>query len=320
MLPNGTPLLRSCRLNVLDESARHARFVCEPLERGFGDLLGRSLRHALLNTIPCAAVVGARARCGGIEASRFWMRELCLSLADLALDARAPVFVRIEAPAGTVVRAAALARPGLQALDLARELCVAEEELVLELWIEPGHSMQLAVKRDPLTLPDGAWPVDAFFGPVRRADYFIERPPSGSSAQLERLLLDVDTNGAVTPRDALRAAARALPPHFAVMLDDERIEALPEVETAPAIYEQHLFASVAELEISVRAQNSLHQARVDRIGDLVQLSERQLLETRTLGRKSIRELHRVLAERGLWLGMRIPDWRRRVDARQGSNA
>jgi DNA-directed RNA polymerase subunit alpha len=208
---NWTTLLRPRKPDGAPDTDRRAEFVCEPLECGFGDELGAALRRMLLEAVPGAAVVGARARLGDVAPPASWMRELCLNLSQLVLGtAEMTSYLRLEVPAGRVVRAATVADAGLSVVDAAQGLCIASEHLALELWIERSCGMRLGAKAAHGALPADAWTVDAFFGPVRRADYHTERPQLRPWSHLDRLLLDVETNGAVTPHEALWAAVRAL--------------------------------------------------------------------------------------------------------------
>jgi DNA-directed RNA polymerase subunit alpha len=207
---NWTTLIRPRK----DASDRHTEFVCEPLDRGFGDQLGAALRRALLEHVPGAAVVAARARLDGVEPLASWMTELCLNLSQLVLSAAETTqYVRLDVPAGRVVRADALASAGVSTLDGAHVLCIAHGRLRLELWFERSFGMCLTPKWSYTSLPADAWPVEAFFCPVLRANYHVERPQIRPWNDLDRLLLDIETNGAVTPQEALWTAVHALSRH-----------------------------------------------------------------------------------------------------------
>jgi DNA-directed RNA polymerase subunit alpha len=215
---NWSTLLRPGQLEGGDPSWL-ARFVCEPLERGFGDELGALLRHTLLHSVRGVAVVGVRARLDDGLPPVVWMNELRLNLSQLAIvDCGAPQSASLEVRAEAVVLASALSSVGLHVVDPSQQLCVARRPLALDLWIERGCGMRLGSLRAH-SLPAGVAAVDAFFGPVRRADYFTERPLVGAWASCDRLTVDIETNGAMTPHEALWAAVRVLTSHPGRRLD-----------------------------------------------------------------------------------------------------
>jgi DNA-directed RNA polymerase subunit alpha len=206
---NWPTLLRPARLES-DNPERVARFVCEPLEHDFADELGKSLRHALLHSLPGTAIVGVRARLDGIEPPWSWLNTLALNLSHLALgDCDAAKTISIGVPAGTIMRASTLASAGLRVVDPAQQLCIVGRRLVLDLWIERGYGMRLSASPSA-GLPADVTAVDAFFGPVLRADCFTERPSVGAWADCDRLMIDIETNGAMSPHEALWAAVRVL--------------------------------------------------------------------------------------------------------------
>ena len=208
---NWSTLIRPRKLEPARDSDRCGRFVCEPLDRGFGDELGRALRQVLLDALPGTAVVAARARLDGHAPEPGWMRELCLNLSQLVLGTgETTPYLRVELLAGSVMRGATLAALGLRVVEPEHPLCVASGRLVLELWLESGCGMRIGSKRAHVDLPDGAVAVDAFFGPVRRADYFTMRSHVGPWRNLDCLLLDIETNGAMSAHEALWTAVRTL--------------------------------------------------------------------------------------------------------------
>ncbi len=192
-----------------ERAATCGDFVCEPLERGVADELGRALRHALLHVVPGTAIVAARALMSdGTPPRPAWMRALCLNASQIVIgSSEAERHVRIAARAGSVVRAGAL---GLAVVDAAQWLCTADADLTLELWLERGRGMRFGSTLRERALPDGAWPVDAFFAPVRCADCFVESSRVGPWRHLDRLLIHVETNGAISADEALWTATRTL--------------------------------------------------------------------------------------------------------------
>jgi DNA-directed RNA polymerase subunit alpha len=183
-------------------------FVCEPLDGGAGDALGRALRHALLHEVPGTAIVAVRARlAAGTPPSGAWMRALCLAASQVVVTAaETQTYARVELAAGAVVAGAL----GLAVVDPSQELCTAEDDVTLELWLERACGMRFGSTSREHALPEGAWPVDAFFAPVRCADFFTERPRVGPWRHLDRLLIHIETNGAISADEALWTATRAL--------------------------------------------------------------------------------------------------------------
>jgi len=203
----------------LDES-RYQRFEGRGLERGAGALLGAALRHALLNRVPGAAVTAVRAEFDGLKTPPEWIRRLqsSLSLVALTLSSRAgsPLFLRLDVPPSTIVTAAELERPGVTVVDPSYEICATRKHrLTLELWLEQGFGMRFGGHARPL--PEGAVAVDAFFGPVIRADYYVHH---NDGDHLERVVLEVETNGVLTPQAALWKAALHAAPEWDVEIAD----------------------------------------------------------------------------------------------------
>lgn len=194
----------------VDGTDRIAQFVCEPLDCDFAHELALALRHALLHSVPGAAIVRMRARLDGTPAPDRWSSDLALALSQVAIaDCDGDRQVTIEAAAGTTVRAWSLVDAGLSLIDGQPVLCVARGQLTLELWIERRAGMRLA-SQTTHRLPAGVVAVDAFFTPVLRADCFCTQPTVGAWADCSRLVIEVETNGTITPADALAAAVRVL--------------------------------------------------------------------------------------------------------------
>jgi DNA-directed RNA polymerase subunit alpha len=182
--------------------------------------------------------------------------------------------------------------------------------LEMELCVERGRGYQAAERREPEALPINAILIDSDFSPVKRVNFHVE--PSKQEPGLERLVLEVWTNGSVTPETAVGEAARILEDQFDLLTDfpqsppPETEVGEPGVETAPRVeLNEHLFRNVDELELSVRASNCLKTASIRTIADLVQKTESELLKTKNFGKKSLNEIKTILGEMGLSLGMRL---------------
>jgi len=192
--------------------------------------------------------------------------------------------------------------------DVALATLDKDGSLEMEVCVERGRGYQPAEKREPEALPINAMLMDADFSPVKRVNFHVETQPSGS----ERLIVEVWTNGTVTPEVAIADASRILDDQFALLVDFSVVLSAPaegtETGTEPPVrseVNEHLFRNVDELELSVRASNCLKTANIRTIADLVQKTESELLKTKNFGKKSLNEIKTILGEMGLSLGMRL---------------
>jgi len=185
--------------------------------------------------------------------------------------------------------------------------------LAVEMRVKPGRGYVSAEKNFDDDLSIGWIPVDSVHSPVKKVNYFVENARVGQATDYEKLTLEVWTNGAVAPRDAVGLAARLLRDHLAILVsldEEEYVEETP-VEIAPADREafmDKLGKSVDELELSVRSYNCLKNANIRTIGDLVQKTEPEMLKTKNFGRKSLNEIKEILSGMGLSLGMKVDNW------------
>jgi DNA-directed RNA polymerase subunit alpha len=300
---NWQELIKPTKLDIIPghDATRHARIVAEPLERGFGLTLGNALRRVLLSSIQGAAVTavqidGVLHEFSSIPGVREDVTDVVLNIKQMSLS---------------------LAAEGAKRLTLSKKgpdlvLCTLDEgaEVRFEFTINTGNGYVPAEKNRPEDAPIGLIPVDSLYSPVRRVSYNVENTREGQVLDYDKLTMEIETNGTVTPEDALALSARILQDQLQSFINFEEPEA--RVEEVSAIEETGFSAAllkkVDELELSVRSANCLKNDNIVYIGDLIQKSEGEMLRTPNFGRKSLNEIKEVLAEMGLHLGMDVPNW------------
>jgi DNA-directed RNA polymerase subunit alpha len=299
---------RAIQLDASTLTPFYGRFTCEPLERGYGITIGNALRRTLLSSLAGAAITWVRlAKVDGNQD----LTELLLDLKEIVFRASPAKGhrARLDKTGPAVIHAGDLElEPGLEVMNPDRHLATLAEgaTLALELGVEVGRGYVPAHLLEPAP---GAIPLDAAFSPVRKATYAVTSARVGQQVDYDRLTLEVWTNGSVEPPAAAGFAAKVLREQLSVFIDFEELDEPPEpVDTGAERPNEHLFRSVEELELSVRAMNCLHTARIERIGDLVQRTDRDLMGTRNFGVKSLREIETLLRQLGLSLGMTLDDW------------
>jgi DNA-directed RNA polymerase subunit alpha len=297
-------------------SADHGIFVIEPFEPGFALTIGNAFRRVLLSSIEGAAPTWVKVE--GVLHEFSFLTGMTEDTLDVLTNLRRVVFklhgersrlvhLRVTGPA--TVRAGDFRTDAdLEILNPDQTLAVLERDVVLEmeLQVEKGRGYVPADKREMEALPINALAIDADFSPVKRVNFRIE--PAKRKAAAERLVVELWTNGSVSPEDAVGEAALILEDHFNLLCrfpTGVEAEEEPPVETDRLELNENLFRSVDELELSVRAYNCLKTANIRTIADLVQKSEAELLKTKNFGKKSLNEIKTILTEMGLSLGMRL---------------
>lgn len=281
---------------------KYGRFVLEPLEGGFGITIGNALRRVLLSALEGAAVTSVRI--SGIHHDfspiphvREDTTELILNVKRLrfrmAQDEPARLHLEVQGE-GPVTAADIYCPPEVEIMNPEQYLFTAdsnEVDLDIEFVVERGRGYSPAEERKDLPL--GQIPVDALFSPVPKAAYHVERARIGQTSAYDRLIMEVWTDGSITPDEALRQAAQILVEHFSLV---SGVEALPEVveEEAPEGIPQRIYdAPIEDLELSVRAYNCLKRAGISKVGEVLerlQMGEDEMLAIRNFGRKSLEEL------------------------------
>jgi DNA-directed RNA polymerase subunit alpha len=296
------------------------RFSAQPFERGFGTTIGNALRRVLLSSIEGAAVTavkidGVQHEFSPIPGVVEDATDIILNLKQLPLklhgeDDVKTVYLRVDKPGEVQAKD----------IDTDADLEILEPEAHIATVSEGGHlHLELRVKRSRGYVPAdrnfdedlgiGWIPVDSVHSPVKRVNYVVEAARVGQATDYDKLTLDVHTNGAISPADALSEAARTVQQYLRIFMnaDDaaEDDDALPAEAPSTAVNNEHLDKSVEELELSVRSYNCLKNANIRTIRELVQKSEPEMLKTKNFGRKSLNEIKEILASMGLSLGMKL---------------
>ncbi len=313
---------------------RKAAFVAEPLERGFGMTLGNSLRRVLLSSLQGAAVTsikieGVLHEFSSLTGVREDVTDIILNVKQIALkmEGEGPKRLQLSATGPGEVTAGQIAATGdIEVTNPDLVLCHLDDgaTLNMELTADIGKGYVPSQANRPADAPIGLIPVDALYSPVRQVAYKVENTRVGQELDYDKLTLTIDTDGTVTPEDALGYAARILQDQLQLFVhfDDSQIrQAAPSGMTGGAIgggaaesttdtnqLNRYLLKKVDELELSVRSANCLKNDNIIYIGELVQNTEAEMLRTPNFGRKSLNEIKEVLASMGLRLGMDIPGW------------
>ena len=314
------------------DSRRKAVFVAEPLERGFGMTLGNSLRRVLLSSLQGAAVTsikieGVLHEFSSLTGVREDVTDIVLNIKQLALkmEGEGPKRLQLSATGPGEVTAAQIATTGdIEVTNPSLVICHLDEgaTLNMELTADIGKGYVPAAANRPADAAIGLIPVDALYSPVRQVAYKVENTRVGQELDYDKLTLTVETDGTVSPEDAVGYAARILQDQLALFVhfEDGAIRSVPTMmgqSTAASPAEtqadtnqlnRYLLKKVDELELSVRSANCLKNDNIIYIGDLVQKTEAEMLRTPNFGRKSLNEIKEVLSSMGLRLGMDIPGW------------
>ncbi len=298
---------------------RGATIVVQPLERGFGLTLGNALRRVLLSSLQGAAVTsihvdGVLHEFSSLPGVLEDVTEIVLNIKSLALrlHAEGPKRMRLKVKGpGAVTAKDVEGGPDIEVLNPDLHLMTLDKgaEVSMELTVESGKGYVPAAQNRAEDAPIGLIPVDAIYSPVRKVSYKVDNARVGQTTDLDKLSLLVETNGTVTPEDAVALAARILQDQLQAYINfEEPVEREIEEQAGDLPFNRNLLRKVDELELSVRSANCLKNDNIIYIGDLVQKTETEMLRTPNFGRKSLNEIKEVLAQMGLHLGMEIPDW------------
>jgi DNA-directed RNA polymerase subunit alpha len=324
---NWRALIRPRRLESEEDSQTesYGRFWCEPLERGFGVTLGNALRRVLLSSLQGAAITSLRIQ--GVLHEFSTIPGVLEDVADVILNLKevrvrmhvdGPRTLRLRKQGEGVITARDLVSDDSSLEVLNPELRVmtlnGEADVELEVTVGTGKGYRPAEKNKAEEMPIGTIPIDSIFSPVLKVNYTVTPARVGRETDFDRLNLEVWTNGAISPVDAVAYAAKILRDQLTIFLNFEEPteSALPTIE-GPEPLNPNLFRSVDELELSVRSANCLQNANIKYIGELVQKTEGEMLKTKNFGRKSLNEIKEVLASMGLSLGMTLENFPTRKD-------
>lgn len=293
--------------------------VVEPLERGFGLTLGNALRRVLLSSLQGAAVTavqieGVLHEFSSIEGVREDVTNIILNIKALAvrMHVEGPKKMRLNAEGPCEVTAGMIeAGADIEIMNPDLVICTLDKgaKLSMEMTVNTGKGYRPAAQNRPEEAPVGLIPVDSVFSPVRKVTYEVTDTRVGQITDYDKLHLSVETNGVITPDDAVAYAARILQDQLQVFInfeEPEEVQEKSEEEELP--FNRNLLRKVEELELSVRSANCLKNDNIVYIGDLVQKTESDMLRTPNFGRKSLNEIKEVLTSMELHLGMHVEGW------------
>ncbi len=310
---------REVKIDLRTKTDTYAKFVCEPLERGYGMTIGNALRRILISSIMGAAVTkvkidGALHEFTSLPEVKEDVTDIVLNLKELRVkldgDNAKVCTIDVDGPA-TVTAADINTDDSVTILNPEHHIATVSEngKLRMELTVSPGRGYVPAEENKDEEDPIGVIPIDSLFSPVIKVNYSITNARVAQRTDYDKLALEVWTDGSVKPEDAVAFAAKILKEQLTIFINfDESLE--PEESSAeeePA-FNEHLLTRVDELELTVRSFNCLQNAGIKYIGDLVQKSEHDMLKTKNFGRKSLKEIKELLRDRGLELGTKLENW------------
>ncbi len=296
-----------------------ATMVVEPLERGFGTTLGNALRRILLSSLQGGAVNaikidGVLHEFSSIPGVREDVTEIILNIKGLALkvESETPQRIYLNATGPCVVTAGQITtNQSVEIMNPEAVICTldAGASINIEMMVSTGKGYVVASQNRPEDCPIGLIPIDSVYSPVKSVVYKVVNARVGQQTDYDKLYLTVETNGVVSPEDAVALAARIMQEQLKSFINfEEPEEATIEDKIAELPFNKNLLLKVDELELSVRSANCLKNDNIIYIGDLVQKTESEMLRTPNFGRKSLNEIKELLAEMDLHLGMQVEGW------------
>ncbi|MBN1931161.1 MAG: DNA-directed RNA polymerase subunit alpha [Desulfobacterales bacterium] len=298
----------------------YGKFVCEPLERGFGTTIGNSLRRIILSSLYGAAIVSVKfdkvmhefsiipGVLEDVSEIILNLKEVRLKLSDIGTRS-----IRIEKTGEGIVTAGDIISDDgkVEILNPEQHIATLSEkaELKMTMAVKVGKGYSLSEANKDEDAPIGTIPIDAVFSPIKRVNYTVGNARVGQRTDYDKLTIEVWTDGTVLPEDSIAFAAKILKEQMSIFINfDEQLEPEPEIEKDELHkpqYNENLYRSVEELELSVRSANCLKNANILKIYQLVSKTESEMLKTKNFGRKSLNEIKEVLSEMGLSLGMKL---------------
>ncbi|SDD60642.1 DNA-directed RNA polymerase subunit alpha [Paracoccus isoporae] len=318
---NWAELIKPSQLDIKTgaDATRTATVTAEPLERGFGLTLGNALRRVLLSSLQGAAITSVQIdnvlhEFSSVAGVREDVTDIVLNLkgVTLKMDVEGTKRLTLSAKGPGEVKAGAIQETaGITVLNRDHVICHLDDgaELNMELTVTTGKGYVAADKNRPEDAPIGLIPIDAIFSPVKRVSYEVTPTREGQVLDYDKLTMKVETDGSLTPEDAVAFAARILQDQLSVFVNfDEPEAARAQSDDDGLEFDPRLLKKVDELELSVRSANCLKNDNIVYIGDLIQKTEAEMLRTPNFGRKSLNEIKEVLSGMGLHLGMDVVDW------------
>src|SRR5215510_527101 len=326
-----TDLIKPKKLEVEEKTltSTYGRFTAEPFERGFGQTMGNSLRRILLSSLMGASIVAVRIKnilhefstVAGVTED---VADIILNLKEvrLRLNESEQQTLRIDAKGPGVVDAKdIIAPPSVEILNPEHKIATLSRDakLEMEMLVKLGRGYVPAERNKEEGAPVDTIFIDAVFSPVQKVNFTVANARVGQRTDYDRLVFEIQTDGSVKPDDAMAYAARILQDQVSIFVNFQEEPRPEKRDDGPSIpLNDNLFRSVDELEFSVRSQNCLQNADIKYIGELVQKSEQEMLQTKNFGHKSLNEIKEILREMGLELGMKVDHFptREEIDARR----
>lgn len=321
MQRNWRELIKPKRLEI-ETNGRpdtYAKFVCEPLERGFGTTLGNAIRRILLSSLQGAAITSVKI--DGVLHEFSTIPGVIEDVTDIILNLKEVRFkmhgegtrhlIIEKVGEGAVLAGDIRGDAHVEVLNPDLHVCTLAKDakLRMELVIKQGKGYVPADRNMEENQPIGMVPIDAIFSPVRKVSYVVTQARVGQITDYDKLTMEIWTDGSIKPEDALAYAAKIMKDQVSVFINfEEEAEVTEEEIRLEPEYNENLFRSVDELELSVRSANCLKNADIRYIGELVQKTESEMLKTKNFGRKSLNEIKEILTEMGLSLGMKIENF------------
>jgi len=292
-------------------------FSAEPFERGFGTTIGNSLRRVLLSSLEGAAVTsikidGVLHEFSSIPGVVEDVTDIVLNVKRLRFrmhsDGPRNIIISVEGP-GAVLGSHIDTDPDVEVLNKDQVIATLDKDtrFTMEMTVKKGRGYVPSENNKEEDSPIGVIPVDSIFSPVIKANFHVENARVGQETDYDKLVLDVTTDGSVSPEDAIAYSAKILKDHLNIFINFEEEGEIIESESEEEEerFNENLLRSVNELELSVRSANCLKNADIQTIADLVQRSESEMLKTKNFGRKSLNEIKEILHEMGLGFGMKL---------------
>tara|TARA_B100000686_G_scaffold333566_1_gene399649 strand:- start:2041 stop:3072 length:1032 start_codon:yes stop_codon:yes gene_type:complete len=317
---NWKALIKPDKLDITsNEDKTVANVVAEPLEKGFGQTIGNSLRRILLSSIQGAAVTGIQIdgvlhEFSSIKGVREDVTDIVLNVKSLAIKSTSKgakkIILDVKGPKEVKAKDITLV-PEIEILNPEQTICNLDEKtnFHMELIVNNGKGYVSAKQNKSEDSPLGLIAIDSLFSPVKKVSFSVENAREGSALDYDKLLMTIETNGTVNAEDAVAYSARIFQDQLAMFVNfEDPKEVIKESKPSEPEFNRNLLKRVEELELSVRSMNCLKNDNIIYIGDLVQKTEPEMLRTPNFGRKSLNEIKEVLNTMSLYLGMEIPNW------------
>jgi DNA-directed RNA polymerase subunit alpha len=317
---NWKTLIKPPKLEVSsNEDKSFAEVVAQPLEKGFAQTIGNSLRRILLSSIQGSAVTaiqidGVLHEFSSIQGVREDVTDIVLNVKNLAIKSGSsePKKLVLDASGPKEIKAKDIALVSdVQILNPEQTICNLDEKTKfhMELIVNNGRGYVMAQKNKSEDSPLGLIAIDSLFSPVKKVSFKVDSTREGDALDYDKLVMQVETNGTVAAEDAVAFAARIFQDQLSMFVNFEDPKEIPKQKVLKEPeFNKNLLKKVEELELSVRSMNCLKNDNIIYIGDLVQKTEPEMLRTPNFGRKSLNEIKEVLSSMSLYLGMEIPNW------------